>query len=108
MDSKELSQLLFSSSNFLSSSFERSFTFQASVEFAKVNVSVPVSLGAIYIVLCFIGNRIMYNVKPFDLRVPLAIWNAILCTFSFIGMCRTVGVLSFFLHFSLILLNRVL
>ena len=28
--------------------------------------------------------------KPYDLRVTIAIWNAFLCVFSFIGMCRTI------------------
>ena len=32
----------------------------------------------------------MDKYKAFDLRLPLAAWNAFLCTFSFIGMMRTV------------------
>jgi len=28
--------------------------------------------------------------KPFDLRIPLAAWNALLCVFSFIGMLKTM------------------
>jgi len=32
----------------------------------------------------------MDQYKAFDLRIPLAAWNAFLCVFSFIGMCRTL------------------
>lgn len=30
------------------------------------------------------------GIAPFDLKYQLAIWNAFLCLFSFLGMCRTV------------------
>lgn len=90
MDTQELASFLFSASNFLALPFERNFSNITSVEFAKSNVTIPVVIGGIYLILCFAGYRIMSNLKPFDLRVSLAFWNALLCIFSFIGMCRTV------------------
>jgi len=90
MDSHHLSNFLYASSNFLALPFERDFNFYPSVAFARNNVALPVAFVAAYLAICYFGSKIMANVKPFDLRILLAVWNACLCVFSFIGMCRTV------------------
>ena len=42
-----------------------------------------------YLLMCYVGPRLMESRKAFDLRALLALWNAFLCLFSTIGMLRT-------------------
>ncbi|KAJ1410382.1 putative elongation of very long chain fatty acids protein [Ochromonadaceae sp. CCMP2298] len=70
---------------------ERDFMPNATVDFAANNW--PLAIGIVCAYLSFItgGSIIMSRMeKPFDLRMPLACWNALLCVFSFIGMCKTM------------------
>lgn len=44
-----------------------------------------------YLLIISVGSKLMSSrEKPFDLRMPLAAWNAFLCIFSFMGMMRTM------------------
>ena len=96
MSTERLSSFLYSTSNFLALPFERNFVSTTTVEFAKNNAVLPIAIVGAYLLFCYCGRKVMENIKPFNLQLPLAIWNAFLCLFSFIGMCRTVG--NFFFH----------
>ncbi len=91
MDSFQLPNILFTSSTLLASEMERDFNYQSTVAFARSNTMIPIGMIGVYLIFCFGGEKIMASRKAFDLRIPLACWNALLCTFSFIGMCRTVS-----------------
>ncbi|PAV62662.1 hypothetical protein WR25_20397 [Diploscapter pachys] len=41
-----------------------------------------------YVVVIFGGRKLMANRKPFDLEIPLFIWNALLAVFSLMGFIR--------------------
>jgi elongation of very long chain fatty acids protein 6 len=90
MDHRYIASVLLATSNFLALPFERSFELTPYVTFARTNVRFPVAVIAVYVLLCFAGTHVMASRRPFDLRVPLAIWNAVLCVFSFVGMWRTM------------------
>jgi len=62
-------------------------------EFAKNNWPLAFGIVGAYLLFCYFGKMYMDTRKPFDLKIPLATWNAFLCIFSFIGMCRTLPVL---------------
>jgi hypothetical protein len=59
-------------------------------DFCWESMGHAVILCGCYAVMCFGGRWIMKDRKPFDLRIPLALWNLFLATFSFIGCIRTV------------------
>jgi hypothetical protein len=86
-----LSKNLMASSNILALPFERNFDPTATVSFASNNWSLVIGIVVGYVAFITIGSMIMAKqAKPFDLRLPLAGWNAFLCVFSFIGMLKTV------------------
>jgi len=70
--------------------WESSFRPEAPVEFAASNYAIPFALAGLYLVGVFGGRRVMESRAAFDLKLPLALWNMLLGTFSFIGMVRTV------------------
>ena len=71
--------------------FERDFFAGPYVEFAAKNWGLVIAIVVIYLMGIKIGTVAMAKrEKAFDLRLPLAAWNGLLCTFSFIGVCRTV------------------
>src|SRR5262249_31150735 len=76
---------------------EKSFNYDAYVQFALDNWQIPIGSVVAYMVFCYAGSKIMEKRQAFDLQMPLALWNAFLCVFSFIGMCRTVPYLFHFL-----------
>ena len=78
-------------SELLSTPFEKHFTPENSVGWAADHYVIPVVLVSLYLAFCFFGQQLMRNFNAFDLRLPLAGWNAFLCLFSFLGMCRTVS-----------------
>ena len=70
---------------------ERDFRPEAAIEFAARNWSLVTAIVIIYVMGIQIGTAFMARKeKAFDLRWALAAWNAFLCIFSFIGMCKTV------------------
>ena len=77
--------------NLLNLPFEKSFTSNDPVEFTKNNYWIAISCVTAYILFITLGSKYMKDKAPFDLKVPLAMWNAALSIFSFIGMCRTVS-----------------
>ena len=71
--------------------FEREYNWYPFVSFAKNNYPLAFGLVVGYLLFVVVGTRIMDRLeKPFDLRLTLAAWNALLSIFSFIGMCKTV------------------
>jgi hypothetical protein len=87
-------EFLMSSTNFLALPFERNFQPHSSTQFAANNWPLCIGFVASYLLFIYFGKMVMDSQKAFDLRIPLAAWNAFLCLFSFIGMCRTVRFLS--------------
>jgi elongation of very long chain fatty acids protein 6 len=43
----------------------------------------------IYVLMVFVGQALMKNRQPFNLRKPLAVWNFFLASFSLFGFLRT-------------------
>lgn len=81
--------------SFLALPFERQFTPGAYTRWTSENWPLVLSFVAAYLLLITVGAKVMESRPAFDLRMPLAGWNAFLCLFSFIGMCRTVSHLNF-------------
>ena len=73
-------------------SFEKNYDTDAGVRFAREHMALPVILCVIYLALIYQCSRFMYRPgqQRFDLRYPLAYWNAALSLFSFLGAMRTV------------------
>lgn len=87
---EQLSTLLTSSTKFLATPLELSFNSDRAVDFATNNWPLAFGLVTGYVAFIFGAKHYMKDREAFDLRLPLAFWNALLSIFSFIGMCRTV------------------
>jgi hypothetical protein len=74
---------------FLNLPIEKSFTSHGPAEFTENHYEIAFTCVIAYLIIVFGGREIMKNYPEYDLRIPLAIWNAGLSVFSFIGMCRT-------------------
>lgn len=89
--------------------FEREFVSAPGVKFAADNWPLAIAIVIIYLMGIQIGQAQMSKrAKPFDLKYPLAAWNAFLCIFSFIGMCKTVSSFIFRFCFHQQLIDMVL
>jgi len=77
-------------SQFGATPYEKEFNSNATIDFALNNFWIPITVVIGYMGVCYFGTKIMEKRQPFDLQMPLALWNAFLCVFSFIGMCKTV------------------
>ena len=72
--------------------FERNFVAQPMVNWAAENWKLSIAVVIIYLMGIQIGTAQVARMKqPFNLNYPLAVWNAFLSLFSFIGMCKTVS-----------------
>ena len=87
----DIAKLLYASTNFLSSPIEDAYKPLPMVNLLSNNWTFCIAVVVSYLVIIFGGRKIMENYKPFDLQMTLAMWNGLLCLFSFIGMCRTVS-----------------
>jgi elongation of very long chain fatty acids protein 6 len=86
-----MAEILYAIPHVLATPIEKNFTPEVTVNFAKNNWSVAFGCVVGYLLFITVGAKIMEKVeKPFNLRFQLACWNAFLCTFSFIGMVKTV------------------
>lgn len=90
LDNKVLGDFLHDVSQFGAFAFEMNFDATKYLAFADNNYQIPVIALIIYLTFCFGVRRILEGREAFDLRMPLALWNALLSGFSFLGMCRTV------------------
>lgn len=71
---------------------ERNFKALPAITWAKQNWQLSIAIVIIYLMGIKIGTANVARMKqPFDLKYPLAAWNAFLCVFSFIGMVKTVS-----------------
>lgn len=90
IDNRKLGEALLALSNFGATDFEKNFDPAYYLNWANDNYWIPVTALAIYLTFCFGTQSFLEGKKAFDLRTPLALWNALLSSFSFLGMCRTV------------------
>jgi hypothetical protein len=74
----------------LYTSYELNFETEFFVQFSKDHFLLPLVAVSVYLAAIAIGQRIMAKRERFDLRYPLASWNALLSIFSFMGASRTV------------------
>ena len=75
----------------MSFDFERNHAAEPYVAWSLKNWPLAISIVIIYLMAIQIGTAYIAKLKtPFDLKYPLACWNALLCVFSFVGMCKTV------------------
>jgi len=87
-----LSENLMASSKLIALPIETDFLPTATVDFAANNWPLAIGIVLAYVAFITVGSMVMdKQAKPFDLRLPLAGWNALLCVFSFIGMLKTVS-----------------
>ena len=97
-----LSQNLMASSKLIALPIETDFSPTATVDFAANNWPLAIGIVLAYVAFITVGSMVMAKqAKPFDLRLPLAGWNALLCVFSFIGMLKTVSPISTVSSFNL-------
>ena len=77
---------------YLYAPFEKNFDSHVSVDFTKNHSLLPVTIVGLYLSLCLVGSLYMNRpgMERFDLKLPLAYWNAGLSVFSFAGALRTV------------------
>jgi len=87
---KKVCDMLYQSSQVTALPFEKAFVAQPAVDFARNNWPLAFGIVIAYLFFITVGSRIMQSMKAFDLRLALAGWNAFLCIFSFIGMCKTM------------------
>jgi elongation of very long chain fatty acids protein 6 len=78
--------------------FEANYDTSPGLDFAREHPYVPIVIVTSYAGLCYGGQIYMANREPYSLRMPLAYWNLLLSTFSFIGMSRTMPQLLYNLH----------
>ncbi len=88
---KRVADILLKSSSFAALPFEVNFNPLVMTTFAKDNWPLVIGIVVGYLIFITVGSRIMQNSKAYNLRLQLAGWNAFLCIFSFIGMCKTVS-----------------
>jgi len=69
---------------------EINFKCEKYIALAANNWPVCITIVLAYLTFAAFGKRIMAPYAAFDMQMPLAYWNGLLCLFSFIGMCRTV------------------
>jgi len=79
--------------NMFATDFEKNFDPAVTVEFTANHWNVAIIAVVVYLSMVAFGPGIMSARKPFDLKYPLAAWNALLCAFSAVGMVRTVSYL---------------
>lgn len=87
---QQIAEVLFKIPQILNTPWEKNFDPTASIKFANDNWTLCFGLIAAYLLVITVGKSVMDKYPAFNLRLPLAAWNAFLCTFSFIGMLRTV------------------
>jgi len=69
---------------------EKAFNPEAVRQWTDSTKTVTFWLSAAYVILVFAGKKWMHSRSPFDLRIPLFVWSAILSIFSIIGTFRTL------------------
>lgn len=79
--------------------FERVFESRSRVDqigaWMHANWTSSIFISIVYIILVFIGRKLMESRPKYELRKPLIVWNLFLATFSIMG---TIRVWPEFLH----------
>jgi stearoyl-CoA desaturase (delta-9 desaturase) len=63
----------------------RQLTMQSTTDWMAAHYEVPFTLVALYLTSIFVGTKLMESREPFDLKAPLALWNALLAAGSMVG-----------------------
>lgn len=91
LNNEGFARFLFAASKFPAVIPSDNFHWQTYTGFAANNWPLCIGIICAYLAFITIGSKLMsYREKPFDLRMPLAAWNALLCVFSFMGMWATM------------------
>eukprot|EP00602_Paraphysomonas_sp_CaronLab_P011765 CAMPEP_0185041530 /NCGR_PEP_ID=MMETSP1103-20130426/40960_1 /TAXON_ID=36769 /ORGANISM="Paraphysomonas bandaiensis, Strain Caron Lab Isolate" /LENGTH=273 /DNA_ID=CAMNT_0027581301 /DNA_START=1 /DNA_END=822 /DNA_ORIENTATION=+ len=90
---ENIASMLFSLASSWETEVERTFNCEFMHDWMERNGNLFFLSVAVYLCFCYFGIKFMENKKRFDLRIPLAMWNAFLSVFSTIGMLRTAPVL---------------
>ncbi len=85
-----MAHYLFQASHAFALPMEKAFLGGEYAAFAATHLYIPFVTVSLYLAFCVLGKRYMSTREAFDLQTPLLCWNALLCAFSFLGMCRTV------------------
>jgi hypothetical protein len=86
-----VSSLSLSLSKIYSQPYEENFMMSDSVEFTLQNWNIVFAIAGVYLLLVFSGPVVMKDCSAWDIKMPLAIWNAGLSVFSLVGLFRLVG-----------------
>lgn len=74
--------------HYLLSEFEATVDGESFPAWVRARPMMPVTAALIYLTCIPIGKTIMYYRKPFDLRLPLVVWNSVLAVFSAVCCIR--------------------
>jgi len=69
---------------------EKAFNAEAARQWTDSTKTGTLWLSAAYVIVIFAGQKWMHSRSPFDLRIPLFLWSAVLSIFSIIGTFRTL------------------
>lgn len=69
---------------------EKAFNPEAVRQWTDSTKTAAFWLSAAYVILVFVGKQWMHSRSPFNLRIPLFLWSAVLSLFSIIGTFRTL------------------
>ena len=76
----------------LSTEAEKNFSPEYLQNLTADNWWLIIILSVLYVLLVWWGPGIMSSKTAFDIQMPLAIWNGLLCLFSVIGAIKTVRI----------------
>jgi len=69
---------------------EKAFNAEAARQWTDSTKTGTLWLSAAYVFVIFAGQKWMHSRSPFNLRIPLFVWSAVLSLFSIIGTYRTL------------------
>lgn len=91
MNNSIVYQILYSISSFPHIKATDSFESKQFRDFCANNWQIPIISVVLYLLLIIIGPKVMaQRGNGYELKIPLVMWNAFLCVFSFIGMWKTM------------------
>uniref|UniRef100_A0A914X3W1 Elongation of very long chain fatty acids protein n=2 Tax=Plectus sambesii TaxID=2011161 RepID=A0A914X3W1_9BILA len=66
----------------------KNFSDTAAKEWIRERIPLAIQASVVYVIVIFSIKRFMKNREPFQLTVPLNIWNFLLATFSIMGTIK--------------------
>jgi hypothetical protein len=94
LDQTVVAEFLYKVGNFGLTDFEKNWDPSWWLKFTEDNYWIPCVAITCYLSFCFGVRRLMEGHQPFNIKMPLAIWNMGLSLFSTCGMFRTVSALA--------------